>query len=240
MTSKHLRTLLPDSLFDQLITIRDSISRDQWSIGEIDSNLCAMLDDQGWRDERGELYTHEHIHRLVGEFVGLRSSRVRHCAACYRYYSDDQRAEYSVLPFSHFEYAMQFPELTIDILECSIRRMDEIGRPPSVEWLEDEFRDPIRAFQAHGMAETVPIGSSYDEPDITQEENPLAYIDQDPTPVYADQPYYIGLLERGINTLRGIVERMSLPGETKHRIAELLESVIREIAGMTVEVGEKR
>ena len=238
MTAKHLRTLLPDSLFDQLITIRDSISRDQWAVGEIDSLLCAILDDQGWRDERGELYTHEHIHRLVGEFVQLRSSRVRHCAACYRFYSDDQRSGYSVLPFSHFEYAMQFPDLTVDILECSIRRMDEIGRPPSVEWLEEEFRDPIRAFQAHGMAETTPVEYEMEEPAIAQEDDPLEFVDE-MEPVNAEQPYYFGLLERGINTLQVIVERMSLPRETKRRVVELLNSVIKEIAGMAVKVGEK-
>ena len=238
MTSKHLLSLLPDELINYLIRMRDSISRDRWGLGETDSLLCAMLDDQGWRDERGELYTHEHIHRLLGELVGLRSSRVRHCAACYRYYTDDQRAEYSVLPFSHFEYAAQFPELTIDILECSIRRMDEIGRPPSVEWLEEEFRDPIRAFQAHGMAETTPVIYTWEGP-LTDKEDPLDFVDE-PEPVDVDQPYYIGLLERGINTLRGIVERMSLPGETKYRIAELLESVIREIAGMGIEVGGER
>lgn len=229
MTTKHLLSILPSDLIDTLIQVGADLTRNSWRIGEIDSHLCALLDDYCYQDESGTPYTHDDMHKAVASLVGLHTRRVRGCAAVWRAYSDDQRAEYDVLPFSHFEFAMCHPDLTADILECSKRRMGETGRPPSVEWLEYNFHSAIHALAA--QAETVIHDDALPDP-VTYASEPMNYLETvaELTESQAeDRTYALHILEKAIDTIRALVERVGLPGVVKERVLGLLAEIWGEI-----------
>ena len=225
MNTYHLRQQLPDSFFLALHQAASDHTRSEWIAGDTDNLMWEYVFNNRLCDEHGKPYTREHVHSLVGAHFGVGASMARKYAAVAEHYPKDARAKYDVLPFSHFALALEAQYQDIDILEMSLRRMDEIGRWPSVEWLRMQVNDPVQAYEQQVEAIAAAPFTIPTPPGEMDE-----YIEQVEQTINEDAAYMLRTLERSITTMiEKLVDRLPLPKESRRRIAELLGEIKREL-----------
>jgi hypothetical protein len=116
---------------EELIALRDSLTRDSFRIGDIVA-LVAY--------ERPDILPKE-IHSAVGAFAGKKSRTVREYAAISRFYPPEVRERYAVLTFDHFRTAMSLGEKWREALDWAVEQTDRLNRPATVDSMETAFHD---------------------------------------------------------------------------------------------------
>lgn len=133
-TKKILDQIIPDNVRDRCVYIGQTLSRGNWETGDI-ANFCkALVRERGYEINDMEIY------QYLADLEGSSESSVRHAAYVAAFYPEPVRSDFEVLPFSHFQYAMQFRDGWRDVLETSLRGIETNGgKPRSLRWLSSLF-----------------------------------------------------------------------------------------------------
>lgn len=162
---------IPMELEIELDSISLTTRRNRWRIGDIAAQLCDQVRQH--QLEASEMEVYQAISIELNHEISART--VRWYASLSEFYSQETRDKYDILPYSHFELAMNHRLIWQDILDAAIKRMEYTGgRPPSVQWLEAFFRGRILENQeadsdpSQPALDTIDEGnrliSSFDEP----------------------------------------------------------------------------
>lgn len=122
---------IPEDEQNKVIAWGQGLSQSQWWLGRLVLERISHYDDS------------EHIkmslYRAFGMLSGLSSRTIRMYVSVCKFFSEEDVEKYNPLPFSHFQFAIQFGENAYQVLDESMNKMISIGRPPSREWLEWRF-----------------------------------------------------------------------------------------------------
>lgn len=128
--------MIPGKLQNELIQIRDDMTRAYWRIGDI----CQEVKDYLLFNEQD--FTMDGIYSAVGTFVGKPSRTVREYFSLARFYPDEIREQFSVLAFDHFRHASRFGEKSIQVLQWAVEQGDTLNRPATVDAMMAKFAIP--------------------------------------------------------------------------------------------------
>lgn len=123
--------IVPSDIQDELITLRDNLTRSSFRIGDIALQIIA-----------GTQYGVEAVYSAVGSFVGKSSRTIREYASVSAFYPDEVRQMYDLLSFDHFRVAMRFGSNWLEALEWSVSQVEEVNRPATVDAMVAEFATP--------------------------------------------------------------------------------------------------
>lgn len=121
--------IVPTDLQDELIAIRDELSKASFRIGDIVLQIIQEKPDEPI----------EQIHKAVGLFSGKAQRTVREYASIAAFYPQPLREQYDVLSFDHFRVAMRFGADCYTALDWAVAQLDEINRPATVDAMELQF-----------------------------------------------------------------------------------------------------
>lgn len=227
-TTRTSRTLeiinkMPQVVIDQLMAVADRWRSDYWFIGELTNVMLAWARDNGYQDS--ELYAA--ISTLLNQECSPRT--VRYYAETVDFYkkieSDTFEIDrYSDLPFSHFAFAKQYgAELAIEILKRSDARAVELGRPPSVAWLELNSVNLI-------IQDSLPVE---DEQEPGQVESSLSSYDEnqgESEPVQSN--YKLLVFSESLKQARNYLERLASTTALPQRLRTTVAEVINSLQGL--------
>ena len=125
--------IVPMELQEELIMIRDTVTRQSWRVGDI-VLLLIKLNPEALNDE---------IQKAVGSYVGKSSRTVREYAMISGFYCPEHRERYEVLSFAHFRTAMQLGDRWQEALEWAVAQVDCMNRPATVDAMELRFKDDV-------------------------------------------------------------------------------------------------
>jgi hypothetical protein len=125
-----ITNLVPKGMIDKLLYWRDELSRGCWEIGDITNEIYVLAQANKLEVTRSEICA------KVGQIVGKSGRTIRLYAEVSAYFPDSIRAEYGILPFSHFSLARTWGSEWQGVLDSSMNYMGEHGNTPSVERLE--------------------------------------------------------------------------------------------------------
>lgn len=129
-------SMIPDKLQNELIQIRDEMTRKYWRIGDI----CQEVKDYLIFTEQE--FSMEEIYSAVGAFVGKPSRTVREYFSLAQFYPDEIREQFSVLAFDHFRHASRFGDQAIQVLQWAVEQGDTLNRPATVDAMLARFATP--------------------------------------------------------------------------------------------------
>lgn len=140
---------LPDYIFDQMLTTKESLSDLRWAMGwqAVSCYQVAVANKLP--------FTRAQVCAAIAHFYDdIRSmSSVMRFMEVAGFYQPEVVEAYSILPFSHFEYAMRLGARWRSVLDYSIKVSDERGgQPPSVVLLERKFEPEHFQQQADATA----------------------------------------------------------------------------------------
>lgn len=124
--------LIPNGLQDELLAIRDTLSRSYWRIGDIVQEVIAFNQINRRPVERQTVYS------AVGLFVGKASRSVREYYAIGRMFAPEIRELFSVLSFDHFRTAARMPD-PIAALQWAVDQTEFLNRPATVDGMIANF-----------------------------------------------------------------------------------------------------
>jgi len=128
--------LVPMLLQDELISLRDEMTRDSWRVADI----TEMTIDFNLSNHRE--FEYEDIYRAVGMFVGKASRTIREYHHIGRFFPLEIREQFSMLAFDHFRHAVCLGERSIRALQWAHEQTDILGRPASVDAMVAKFAIP--------------------------------------------------------------------------------------------------
>lgn len=118
--------IIPINLQDQLMAIRDSMSRDSWGIGDISIQIVNLNRDNGTGATETE------IHKAIGSIVGKASRTIREYIQVSQFYDDHDRELYDVLTFGHFRLALTTSDPR-SALEWAVSEVPRTGKPATID-----------------------------------------------------------------------------------------------------------
>lgn len=122
--------LIPDEEQTAVIQWGEYLSRSQWWLGRLVLNRIEQ-----YADEKIKM----RLYQAYGVLSGLSARTIRSYVAVCKRFDEDAVEKYNPLPFSHFQFASQFGENAEAVLQESLDKFTQLGRPPSREWLEERF-----------------------------------------------------------------------------------------------------
>ena len=129
--------LIPQHLQEELIQIGEDITKYTFRIGDI---VIAITD---YAEANGLECSKRDIWRAVGAFIGKAANTVQGYEALSRFFSESIRRRYDILSASHFRVAMQIDSQTDyswqNVLDYAMKKIDDYGRPASVDELRRIF-----------------------------------------------------------------------------------------------------
>jgi hypothetical protein len=129
--------IIPNHLQQELIQIGEDITKHTFRVGDIVITITEYVRANQMP------YTKSQILRAVGAFIGKAASTVRGYEAISLYYPMSVRKQYEVLSSSHFRKAIEIDRATDytwkDVLDYAVKRVDEYGRPATVEEIVKVF-----------------------------------------------------------------------------------------------------
>lgn len=163
MSKSFILSIMPDDRKNRLMMCGNAQTQTAWIIGDDTNAQIVDLQAQKQKAIQGQLHWPQDmldklmqtgqmdVYAAVADLVGKSSRTVRLWANAAEKFCAAQREKYAVLSFSHFEFALRYPEQTEKILALALRQCDNNGgRPGSVDWLETQFT-------ANGSAQAVEI-----------------------------------------------------------------------------------
>lgn len=151
--------LIPDDYYQELIQLRDNLTRNKFRIGDIGAEI--FLKSSGSVKMRQLALSQTDLFGLicwaVGSVVGLKSQQVENYIAIAAHFDMEAREKYSVLAMSHLslamqagnreqevlDYAMECPQITCDKIKT---KFPEIWKIPPVNW-DRKFRGAISTIE---------------------------------------------------------------------------------------------
>lgn len=206
--------VIPQNLQDKLLALRDDISRNFWSIGDIGIMVCNYVDDN-------EMYvSRDFIWSAIGSYAGLAARTVREYYRVAKFFKQETRDKYEVLSFSHFMFASRFPDYWEEVLEYAVSETDKLGRPATIDKLDVVF--------TFGKIIEDDKTYNYNPPDeIKQTIDQLTYgLSED------EQPRCT--IVRYVKNMRVEVERLSISQEYREEISDHLDAIERLLQLVTV------
>ena len=141
---------------DELLSIRDRATRDMFRIGDIANELIDIWKNAGQENKALAVYD------AVGNFVGKSARTVRYYASIAKRFGDDFRGgDYEPLSFDHYRVAFQHPGQEQDVLDYAVSRVDTIGRPATVDDVEERFSNLRTVYEPVEGEEEVGAPSSF-------------------------------------------------------------------------------
>ena len=225
--------IIPDGERSIVIARGQRLSDDKWWFGDR-SNKWAKL-----ALESGEKLTREDSNRALSQDSGVPIRTLRHYADHARFFDPEIRAEFEILPFSHFTIAKQYGEQWYKILNTSTVYFEEYGKLPTADYLrwkfseqakpilelDEQLRERTReTFEQEYLLEMPSIETGYIELDTPQASEAVA---RD----------WIDTTDRKIKDIAKSIDQLPLSTETKTRLRyavanlnKTLEACYREIS----------
>ena len=213
----NYENLIPSELINELITIRDSVTKDNFRIGDIVGIVIKVCDARGLQVLREDIY------KAVGCYVGKAARSVREYYMVAQIYPESLRKQFEILSFDHFRNAAQLGgENDIKALRWAVKQTDQLGRPATVEAMLAKFASPctyqdeIKAWDA-----------ASDEPLKNQEENIRV-----PEAVTAARAPYYRMFINFSNSIVNLINngKLAVKPETAAMLKQALRKVEEEIS----------
>lgn len=145
-----IKTLFTSDDETELIRLGDAISLVCFRVGDIANEKIALLGRRSCSGNVSEAVrksllqiSYIDVYKYIASLVGRSERSVRKYAAVSKFYPPEIRTQFGPLKFAHFEAAMQYGSAWRTVLETALQQMDYFGgKPPTVEWIEHNFKDP--------------------------------------------------------------------------------------------------
>ncbi len=134
----EIKNVLPLSVQNKLIHLRDEHDRLQWVVGDLYNEIYAHVRANGVQATRADVANYLLYSLGLEDERGFSSVLVD--AATAGFYPSEIREKYSVLTFSHFRFAASFGENACSVLDEAMTFFDTYSRPPSVRWLKKQYQ----------------------------------------------------------------------------------------------------
>ena len=132
-----LKQAIPDEMQNCVISIGVRSSADKFTIGDIANSMKAIVREHGVDASVKDVY--RFIAMLTSEDMSARLVEFYSGIALFCDYN--MREKYDVLTFSHFAYARTWGDYAEKVLEFMMNYFSAYQRPPSVAWVENNFRN---------------------------------------------------------------------------------------------------
>ena len=130
--------LIPQDLQEELINLRDGVTRDAWRLGDICEEVGRFCKMNAIRHGKADLY------KAVASISGKKARTVREYHRTAQFYDEATRFEYEVLAFDHFRVAVRYGDDWRDALDWCVDQVDALGRPATVEAMQAHFSDSAK------------------------------------------------------------------------------------------------
>lgn len=238
MTKRIVFSMMSETVKDRLSFLGRMMGVAAREIGEIAILACAELDNAKSAATLGksklspaqidELMStgYMDVYAAIGEQTGISRRSISDYITCAKFYPNNVWEKYSILPFSHFRFALGFGNKWSDVLDLSIRQMDNNnGRPPSVEWLEMTLRtiDSPATVKDRMDAEDIVYGDY---------SNPLEYpadIAPDDSSIAPGTRFALDRLKNILSAVQKITQNLDLPDELGDQLADTIENFIQSV-----------
>jgi hypothetical protein len=125
--------IIPVDLQDQLLALRDDITRTSWAIGDLATEVIRYnaLNNTG--------ATMHEIFKAVGSIVGRESRTIREYQTVSSRFPFDVRDKFDVLAYGHFRVVttQDNPE---DALQWAVDQVDKTGKPATIDAMLMKYR----------------------------------------------------------------------------------------------------
>ena len=125
--------IVPDAIQVELISLRDSMTRCGWRVGDLTNAIVDHCDVNKIMVSKMDVY------QAVGVFAGKAGRTVRDYAMLSAFYSPATRLEYDILSIDHFRTALRLGEAWQTGLEWCADQVATLGRPAGVDAMEARF-----------------------------------------------------------------------------------------------------
>lgn len=120
--------IVPTDLQDELLALRDEISKSSFRIGDIALQII--------QEQRSGV---EMVYKAVGSFVGKSARTIREYTSVSAFYPRFIRDQYDVLAYDHFRVAMRMGDQWLEALDWAVNQTDEMNRPATVDAMLAKF-----------------------------------------------------------------------------------------------------
>lgn len=238
---------LPQETIDNLSELGRGIDQRAWKLGDDALAIYATLQKVKAQiiAQPGKHYSIKVENRIliqtfgdvlvfVADASGLSTATVRRYANLARFYPPEMRESFSILPMSHFEWGMGFPEYVDEILELDVRLADgNDGKPLPLRILQALFRSidriPETLDQLSQVEEIEEVLALVDAP---MPSPPNSMSNEIPTLVF----HFLRNMGRIADYIERAVDRWSISPEEKEGIVEL----VRQLSVKIKEAQERR
>lgn len=160
---------------------------------------------------------------FMADIANMAQVTIKRYSDLARYYQPKTRAKYELLPMSHFEWAMGYPDYSEDILEVDLKLADAYGgKPVPLRMMQKLFRsvdqipEMLDQIDTLDKMEEVLALSNYEQPKESPEVK-----DQIPPLVYHFLNNYPRIAEYLINA----VDRWAIPSHMKKEIVKAVNTL---------------
>jgi hypothetical protein len=213
--------LIPDQEQQEVISWGQELSKGQWWLGRlVQARIDLYPDDEPVRMS---------LYQAYGVLAGLSARTIRAYVSVCRRFPDEVVERYSPLPFSHFQFAAQFGDNAEVVLQESLDKFTQLGRPPSREWLEWRFTGYDFSEQPPQIG--YPEEMQYDSDDIGQPDTEKPETLSTPEePDETHKPYTFDQARKIVSSLREVLATAynlipRLPIVSSDKKAEALEYI---------------
>lgn len=228
--SKVFEKIYPDDFVNLVREAGNAYSENIWNIGflsliafeklsKVKSDIVTRRFSGSDSDARYILaYTKTDLYRDLARNFGLSLSRVFAITSVTSFFDEGIIEKYSVLPFSHFEYAKSMGDFALEILEYDYAQFSRNGGyPESLEWLMANFsqyniQDDLAAHDAvvsleiaHDVVRAVPDGENVGVP--------------------ASIHYFVRSAGKLIDSIEAKLLKMQMEDSTRERIFAIIDEL---------------
>jgi hypothetical protein len=182
-------TIVPDDYQNLLIYYRDQMTEAYFGIGDVANRLAERTASTGFS------ITEQRVYEAVGRFCGKSARTVRYYAETCRFYPEEARTAYDMLPFSHFVFARALGSAWKGVLDYSM-----LNPGATIESLRQKFL-PRPGDVSDGSRADVSDGSRVDVSTGARE------LDEELEKIFGDLPNFDELKSADLEYASGVAQK---------------------------------